>query len=279
MNTAILLKLPKIKQKIQNFYDASSPYWAEIWGEHIHDGYYLTGKESKEEAQENLIRLLAEKANIQKGSKILDVGCGIGGTSIYLAKNFSAHTTGITLSPVQVEMAQKQAKRQHADSTFSVMDAERMDFPESFDVLWIVGVLTHFIDQENFIKQAAKFLNQGSKFVLGDWMVAEDITDAERKKFIQPVLRGMLMPNSYSINTYLEWFIRYGYRIVYSEDITVRTTKTWDVALSLIKKPALWKLAYREGTIFVNFLQCIHAMRRAMHEDKLRYGVVVAEKL
>lgn len=279
METTTLLKLPEIKHKIQKFYDASSPYWAEIWGEHIHDGYYLTGKESKEEAQENLVRLLAEKANIQKGSKILDVGCGIGGTSIYLAKNFGAHTTGITISPVQVEMAQKQAERQHANSAFSVMDAERMDFSESFDVLWIVGVLTHFIDQENFIKRAAKFLNKGSKFVLGDWMVAEDITDAERKKFIQPVLHGMLMPNSYSINTYLEWFIKYGYRIIYSEDITVRTRKTWDVALSLIKKPALWKFAYREGTIFVNFLQCIRAMRRAMHEDKLRFGVIVVEKL
>src|SRR3989338_4945972 len=137
------LKLPKIKQKIQNFYDVSSPYWAEIWGEHIHDGYYLTGKESKEEAQENLIRLLAEKANIQKGSKILDVGCGIGGTSIYLAKNFSAHTTGITLSPVQVEMARKQAERHHASSAFLVMDAERMNFSETFDVLFILYSAVH----------------------------------------------------------------------------------------------------------------------------------------
>lgn len=279
MSTATSLKLPEIKQKIQNFYDASSPHWAEIWGEHIHDGYYLTGKESKEEAQENLIRFLAEKANVRKSSKILDVGCGIGGTSIYLAKNFGAHTTGITISPVQVAMAEKQAKRQHANSTFSVMDAERMNFSESFDVLWIVGVLTHFIDQEDFIKRAAKFLNKRSKFVLGDWMVAEDITDTERKKFVQPVLHGMLMPNSYSINTYLEWFIKCGYRIVYAEDITVKTIKTWDVALSLIKKPALWKFAYREGAIFINFLRCIRAMRRAMHEDKLRYGVIIAEKL
>ena len=279
MNVVSSLKLSGIKQNIQRFYDISSPYWVQLWGEHIHDGYYLTGKESKEEAQVNLIRLLASKANIQKGSKILDVGCGIGGTSIYLAKNFGARTTGVTISTVQVEMAQKTAQQQKTNSAFYLMDAEQMTFSETFDALWIVGVLTHFVDEENFIKGAAKFLNHGSKFILGDWMVAEGITEAERKKYIQPVLQGMLMPNSYSINTYLQWFIKYGYRITYTEDVTTKTTKTWDIALSIIKKPAVYKLAYREGAIFINFLQCIRAMRRAMKDGKLRYGVIVAEKL
>ena len=279
MDTNLLLRLPEIKQKIRKFYDVSSPYWLELWGKHIHDGYYVTGKESKEEAQENLIRLLADKANIQMNSKILDVGCGIGGTSIYLAKNFNAHTTGITISPVQVEIAKQQARQQNISSAFLVMDAEKMNFLESFGVLWIVGVLTHFINQESFIKRGAKFLNRGGKFILGDWMVAENITGAERKKYVDPVLEGMLMPNSYSINTYLQWFTKHGYRIVYAEDITVKTTKTWDIALSIIKKPAVYKLAYREGSIFINFIKCIRAMRRAMQEDKLRYGVIVAEKL
>ncbi len=279
MNIVLPSKLPEIKGKIQKFYDIISPYWVELWGEHIHDGYYITGRESKEEAQENLIRLLAEKADIKKGSKILDVGCGIGGTSIYLAKHFDAHTTGITLSAVQVRMAEERARGLDTDSNFQVMDAERMNFRNPFDVLWIVGALTHFTNQENFIKRAANFLNPGNRLILGDWMTAEYTTSAEWKKYVQPVLEGMLMPNSYSINNYIEWFIKYGYRIVYAEDITAKTTKTWDVALSIINKPAVYKLAYKEGPIFINFLRCIHAMKQAMHKGKLRYGVIVAEKL
>ena len=127
------LQLPRIKQQIQKFYDASSPYWPELWGRHIHDGYYITGQESKEEAQENLIKLLAEKADIKKGSNILDVGCGIGGSSIFLSKHFNARATGITLSPVQVNMATEQALALNADSKFMVMDAESMNFSDSFD--------------------------------------------------------------------------------------------------------------------------------------------------
>jgi len=279
MNPSLLLKLPTIKRKIQKFYDASSPYWLKLWGEHIHDGYYLTGKESKQEAQENLIRLLVEKAHIQKDNTVLDVGCGIGGTSIYLANKLDVRTTGITLSPVQVKMARERAAQSHANSSFSVMDAERMDVSKPFDVVWIVGVLTHFINQEQFIKKAAQFLKPGGKFVLGDWMAAERLTPQDRKKYIQPVLRGMLMPHSYSINSYVSWFIKYGYRLTYVEDITIQTTKTWNIGLSIIKNPTLYKLAYQEGAIFTDFLKCIRTMRSAMLKGKLRYGVMVAEKL
>ena len=90
-----------IREKVQRFYDLGSPYYYEIYGEHIHDGYYVTGRESKEEAQENLIRLLVEKARIKRGARILDVGCGMGGSSIWLAENLGAVTVGITISPVQ----------------------------------------------------------------------------------------------------------------------------------------------------------------------------------
>ena len=182
MNPSLVTKkLPTIKRKIQKFYDASSPYWLKLWGEHIHDGYYLTGKESKQEAQENLIRLLVEKAHIQKDNTVLDVGCGIGGTSIYLANKLDVRTTGITLSPVQVKMARERALQQHADSSFSVMDAEQMSFQKFFDVIWIVGAFTHFVHQEKFIKNAVQSLKPGGKFVLGDWMLAEQLTPQDQK--------------------------------------------------------------------------------------------------
>lgn len=105
-----------IREKVQKFYDFGSPLYFEVYGQHIHEGYYVTGKESKQEAQENLIKLLAEKARIAKGARILDVGCGMGGSSIWLAKNLGADTTGITISPVQVEMAKKLAQEMKVDA-------------------------------------------------------------------------------------------------------------------------------------------------------------------
>lgn len=272
-----------IGEKVGRFYDIGSPYYLEVFGRHIHDGYYITGKESKGEAQENLIRLLVEKARIQKGSKILDVGCGIGGSSVWLAKNLDALTIGITISPVQLEMAQKLAEEQNAGSTFLLMNAEEMEFPGPFDVVWLVAALTHFKNQENFFKLASQYLVKNGKFIIFDWTVDEDIKEMENDRDIRLVMEGMVLAHLYSNNTYLKWLIENGYRIIYSEDITPHTIKTWDVALSLIKEPAIWEWAYKiareEGKEVFAFLKSLRAMKLAMQKGKIKASAIIAEKI
>jgi hypothetical protein len=55
-----------IREKVRKFYDLGSPLYFEVYDRHIHDGYYITGRETKQEAQENLTRLLIEKARIRR---------------------------------------------------------------------------------------------------------------------------------------------------------------------------------------------------------------------
>src|SRR5713101_7406473 len=83
------------KQKIVEHYDLVSPYYLKLWGEHLHHGYWLTGVESKEEAQVALTDLLAEAAGIQRSASVLDVGCGFGGSSLRLASKYQVSVTGI----------------------------------------------------------------------------------------------------------------------------------------------------------------------------------------
>src|SRR5258706_9189628 len=123
------------KKLIVEHYDVVSPLYRSLWGEHLHHGYWIRGDESKEQAQLQLIEHLAQLANIKPGSRILDIGCGYGGSSLYLAKKFNARVTGITISSVQVEMAKRAAAAQHLNANFLLMDAEVMTFDHQFDVL------------------------------------------------------------------------------------------------------------------------------------------------
>src|SRR4030081_325209 len=88
------------KHKIIEHYDVVSPYYRSLWGEHLHHGYWIRGDESKEKAQLQLIEHLALLANVKPSADILDIGCGFGASSLYLAKNLNAAVTGITISPV-----------------------------------------------------------------------------------------------------------------------------------------------------------------------------------
>jgi len=72
---------PNDKDKIRDHYDRASPCYYSLWGEHVHHGYWIRGNETKEQAQVQLIEHLAEAAELVPGSRILDVGCGFGGSS------------------------------------------------------------------------------------------------------------------------------------------------------------------------------------------------------
>lgn len=138
------------KNRIVEHYDVVSPYYLSHWGEHLHHGFWIRGDESKEKAQLQLIEHLAQAANIKPGSDILDIGCGFGASSLYLAERYRASVTGINISSVQLQTAIQAAARKQLGAKFLLMDAEAMDFDKQFDVLWSVESISHYQNRQSF---------------------------------------------------------------------------------------------------------------------------------
>src|SRR6476620_8142503 len=161
-----------VTEDIRAFFDLASPYFKQLWGEHIHHGYWINGKESKEEAAQNLIDLLIEKSRLKPKSKVLDVGCGIGGTSIYLAQKYQCNVTGITISPVQVDMANRAASQLHLanEPKFKVEDANNITLNERFDIIWSVECIGHLHNRHNLFKRAHELLKPGGRMCITDWL-------------------------------------------------------------------------------------------------------------
>ncbi|MCO5600133.1 hypothetical protein L7F22_054241 [Adiantum nelumboides] len=132
--------IPELNEGIAHFYDSSSPVWEDIWGEHMHHGFYdaglpLTAALSTDHRAAQL-RMIEESLT---WAGISDVGCGIGGSSRYLARKYGAHVVGITLSPVQAKRAiQLTFSAGLSDKVkFQVADALNQPFPdEQFDFVW-----------------------------------------------------------------------------------------------------------------------------------------------
>ncbi len=110
--------------------------------------------------------------------KVLDVGCGVGGTSRYLAKKLGskASVTGITLSPNQVKRATELATEQNVDNAqFTVMNALEMEFEDnSFDIVWACESGEHMPDKEAYINEMMRVLKPGGKFVMATWCQRDD---------------------------------------------------------------------------------------------------------
>jgi tocopherol O-methyltransferase len=263
------------KNRVVEHYDVISPHYRALWGEHLHHGYWIRGDESKEQAQLQLIEHLAQLANIKPGFDILDIGCGFGGSSLYLAKTFAANVTGITISSVQVEMALKAATQQNLNANFLLMDAEAMTFEKQFDVLWSVESISHYQDRERFFASAARLLKPGGTFAIVDWFKKEDLPLADIKKYIEPIEKGMFVELQ-TMDEYERYFRSNGLRITHRENLNEHCAKTWDLTLEIIKDKSFWTLAAKLGPQFVTYLKAFQAMRSGFASGNFVYGLFVA---
>jgi tocopherol O-methyltransferase len=262
---------------IQEHYDLASPYYEKLWSRHLHHGYYETGKESKEEAAEKLIELLAERARIPVGARVLDVGCGIGGTSVWLAEKLACDVTGITISPVQVQMATHASRHLKNRPAFLLDDANHLSVRGTFDIVWAVEVISHLSDRANFFRRMAELLVPGGKFCEAAWLKSEGLSARDEEKYIRPIEEGMLvsLPN---LSEYQKHIHDNNLRLLYYEDISSRVARTWDICLGIAKDRALWELASRHSKEFISFLKSFKAMRNGFKTGKFRYAVMVMEK-
>jgi tocopherol O-methyltransferase len=269
---------PNDKQRVIEHYDVVSPYYRSLWGDHLHHGYWIRGDESKEKAQLQLIEHLAQLANVKPNSDILDIGCGFGASSLYLAKQYNASVTGITISSVQVEMAKQAAAGEQLDAEFLLMDAEAMYFQKRFDVLWSVESISHYQNLQNFFASAAKLLKPGGSFAITDWFKKKNLTCEETRKFIEPIEKGMFV-ELHALDDYEQFLIANGLRIVHREVLNKNCAKTWDLSIDIIKDKSFWALAAKYGTHFISYLKAFEAMRAGFASGNFVYGLLVASAI
>ena len=166
------------------------------WGEHIHLGHYGSPVEKKDfiAAKIDFVHEMARWGGIDKlppGTTLLDVGCGIGGSSRILAKDYGFDVTGITISPNQVKRAQELTP-EGVNAKFKVDDAMQISFPDaSFDVVWSVEAGPHMPDKAKFAKELLRVLKPGGILVVADWNQRDDRA-VPLNFWEKPVMRQLL---------------------------------------------------------------------------------------
>ncbi|KAF8058848.1 RRP44A [Scenedesmus sp. PABB004] len=86
-------------------YDAVGQIWLELFGEHVHVAYYpdtaTRAKATWQEAQLAHVDAVLEFAGVKKAARLLDLGCGYGGTAVHVAQRLKCKAVGINISPFQ----------------------------------------------------------------------------------------------------------------------------------------------------------------------------------
>jgi tocopherol O-methyltransferase len=267
-------------EAIRAHYDRVSPYYRAFWGEHIHHGYWEDG-ESPAAAQVKLVERLAAQAHIPWGAHVLDVGCGLGGSALWLVRHLGCRVLGITISPVQAAMARERARAEGLAERvcFEVMDANRLTLPpERFDAVWVIECSEHLADKRRFLAACACLLRPSGVLALCAWLVAEDLRSMAQARLIAEVASGMLCPSLASKRDYVRWMRASGFAHIEAEDLTRRVEPTWVYCTALARHPAVRALLRASDVRLQRFVATFEAMCRAYAEGAMAYGLFTARK-
>ena len=115
--------------------------------------------------------LLSGRLDLNRDTKVIDLGSGLGGPARHLAATYGCHVTGIDLNPPYVELANYLARRAGAQTSleFHVGDVLHPDFADgAFDVVWTQHVAMNIADRDTLYAQVHRLLRPGGKFAMYD---------------------------------------------------------------------------------------------------------------
>jgi len=278
-----------LTQRIQQFYDDSSDLWEQVWGEHMHHGYYGptgTQKKDRRQAQIDLIEELLQWAGLQSAQNILDVGCGIGGSSLYLAQKFNATVTGITLSPVQAARAQERAAAAQLSpkTQFQVADALNLPLADaSFDLVWALESGEHMPDKVKFLQECYRVLQPGGTLIMVTW--CHRPTDgeaaplsADEQRHLEDIYQVYCLPYVISLPEYEAIARNLCFQSIRTADWSTAVAPFWDMVIDSAFNPmAIWGLLC-SGWGTIQAALSLGLMRRGYQRGLIRFGLLCASK-
>jgi len=262
-----------VKSEIRTHYDLATPFYWLLWGPHIHHGLWH-GNESPAVAQHQLIEAMIARAALKPGERVVDVGCGMGGSTVEMARH-GCDVTGVTLSGVQRLWATCRAKMCGAGerTRFIRADAEKLELPaQSVDVVWSIECTEHLFDKGAFFRKAATWLRPGGRFAICAWLAGEEPLSAELRKQVFDVCEGFLCPSLATSSDYLGWFADAGLKDLQFVDWTAQVDRTWEICRQRVQRFGLPTLVGPINRNMRLFLDRFDAILTAYRSGAMRYG-------
>lgn len=276
-------------KEIEQYYDLSQTHYKRVWNlqrsRSLHYGYWDANTKNLHEALQNINKVLAVKAKITEKDSVLDAGCGIGGSSLWLAKNIGCNVTGISLSAKQVAIAQGLAAQESltGKAVFYQQDFTATTFPdESFDGVWAIESVCHAPDKSMFLKEAYRVLKKGGRLILADFFQKENLKGNDAV-LIKQWADGWAIDDFAELNAFKDQMASAGFINSKTEDATKhilpsakRLYRAWFPG---VVGGFLYGLLHRKPTVFgKKNIRTAYLQYKTLKNGLWTYNICVAEK-
>lgn len=213
-------------QDVENYYDHTEPHYRMWWkldaSMGLHYGVWDKEVKSLKDAVINTNRELMLLGKIPRGAQVLDAGCGVGGSSIFLAKERNCEAKGITLSARQVATATQYAERHAVQNLvqFEQKDYTKTAYIENtFDFAWAIESMQTAQHKTLFFKEMARVLKPGGRLLIADCFKSH-VYDINQEPEMLTMLNGWAISDILTLEELKEMAGTYGLELTGRRNVT-----------------------------------------------------------
>jgi cyclopropane fatty-acyl-phospholipid synthase-like methyltransferase len=259
--------------------DSSFAHWGGPAAYEMHYGYKESASADHFESLARMNAVVADLASVRPLDVVLDAGCGVGATALWLAENRAAVVHGISVSDLQIGKARRAAVSRGLASRvhFSVQDYTATEFADaSFDVVWAMESLCHARRKEEFLRESRRLLRAGGRVAVADYFLTREPADACDHAALRTWAAGWAMSTPLGEGAFKDLLRDCGFRRVRSHDLTDAIRPDADEMCRRGREGLLEDVLHATPRRLAHVQACI-AQKQALDRGLWRYLVFVGE--
>ena len=231
----------------RHYYNLATDLYEYGWGQSFHFCRF-SKREPFHQAVARHEHYLALKMNIEEGSRVLDVGCGVGGPAREIAKFTGANIIGLNNNDYQIERATRYAAQEGLDKQLSYTkgDFMQMSFPDnSFDAVYAIEATVHAPSLEGIYSEIFRVLKPGGVFGVYEWLMTDayDNDNPAHREIRLGIEQGNGISNMEKIGVALAAMKAAGFQLELNEDLADRPDVMpwyWPLSGDLSYMQSIW---------------------------------------
>lgn len=280
----------ELKSGIAKFYDESSGIWLDVWGEHMHHGYYpQPDYKDHKAAQVDMIDRAVDWAygtTTKSPKNMIDVGCGVGGSSRHISQKFGCSGKGISLSPFQIQKANEFTKIATLDDKLQYMVADAMKMPfdqNTFDLTWSMESGEHMPDKEQFMKELIRVTAPGGRIIIVTWCHRELNTNElclseKEKRLLDKINDAYYLPDWVPASKYMQLATSMGLEDIRQDDWSEFIAPFWSAVVVSSLKPRNFLRLMRTGKTTIKGAIASLFMARGIQKNVVKFALITGRK-
>lgn len=259
-------------------------WWNLSKSKSMHYGYWKEETKTLHDALMNINQVMADKIGISEKDTVLDAGCGVGGSSFWMAINRGATVTGITLSSKQRQQAEDHALKVGLSEkvNFQNEDFTNTKFPsETYNAVWAIESICYAEKKIDFLKEAFRLLKPGGRIIVADFFKQQELHGKD-KALMDQMAYGWAISDFATIEDFVAAAKEVGFINIKVEDISKQISPSarrlywFSIPGMFISK--LYAIFFSPTELSKHHAKTVYLQYKGLKRSLWHYSIFQAEK-